>query len=354
MTDFVDNRISTTTDSLIHLLNGNDLPLYAKDSVADDPSINNMLSLDATGKYFSLGKPARVADEDTDAEEKNHADFFTKHLFFFISHRKEIYEDSRMFLSPVPVQNGIAYTGTSGFRCPTLGIYMEYFEHCPKSAVLCEDGKVRFIWRFAGSPLTGSNSCSMVGSDGVAVPCKISDFIELWPKFIRINSRYDACKVNSVVYTLEEVYRRLKEADKPVDIMDSPEILGYKDALTYSEHWKSEYLKEIYKLKDEQKYVHFGSRAPELRELYHEASAKISQSKKEKKTLKDKRIDLKHKLRDGEIDSKTYQEDIMQINKRLEELETGADRWVSQRLEQFFPGCNYTYDDLRTYAIANL
>ena len=194
----------------------------------------------------------------------------------------------------------------------------------------------------------------MAGNDGVAVPCKISDFIELWPKFIRINSRYDACKVNSVVYTLEEVYRRLKEADKPVDIMDSPEILGYKDALAYSEHWKSEYLKEIYKLKDEQKYVHFGSRAPELRELYHEASAKISQSKKEKKTLKDKRIDLKHKLRDGEIDSKTYQEDIMQINKRLEELETGADRWVSQRLEQFFPGCNYTYDDLRTYAIANL
>ena len=44
----------------------------------------------------------------------------------------------------------------------------------------------------------------------------------------------------------------------------------------------------------------------------------------------------------------------MQINKRLEELETGADRWVNQRLEQFFPGCNYTYDDLSSYARANL
>ena len=69
MTDFVDNRISTT-DRLIHLLNGNDLPLYGKDSVTDDPSIDNMLSLDATGKYFYLGKPVRDADDDTDAERK--------------------------------------------------------------------------------------------------------------------------------------------------------------------------------------------------------------------------------------------------------------------------------------------
>ena len=39
-------------------------------------------------------------------------------------------QDSLMFLAPVAAENVLAYTGTSGFRNPTLGVYLEWWVHC--------------------------------------------------------------------------------------------------------------------------------------------------------------------------------------------------------------------------------
>lgn len=350
MTDNIDMQ-SSIDDGSMELMDGSHIPVF-KTPVPADANVDNEPRLDTTGSYFSTVKPGKEESPepaDRETTEKEQVEFFLKHLFFFISHRKEICEDSRMFLSPVPVHSGLAYSGTSGFSRPTLGIYMEFFENCPKSAVLCGDGKVRFVWHIAGSPLTGSNKCSIVGADGVAMPYHVMDFRDLWPKFIEINKRYDSLKSGNIVNTLEEVYLRLKKADNPVDIMDSPEILAYKDALAVSEYWKEEIKKDYYQLKEELKTCRLSTKLSELKELYSEYLASQEQNKMDGKYLREKKTQLKAQLRNKEIDNKTYQKSIGPINKKLDMMKYGADLLVERRLEELFPGSCYRLSDLESF-----
>ena len=69
--------------------------------------------------------------------------------------------DSRMFLCPVPIQNGMAYTGTSGFQRPTLGVYLEWWLNC-ESAMVCEEhGTEKLVYQIAGSPCRAETAVAL-------------------------------------------------------------------------------------------------------------------------------------------------------------------------------------------------
>ena len=57
---------------------------------------------------------------------KEECELFVRNAFYLCAHRERIMSDSRMFLCPVAVRNGLAYTGTAGFTRPTLGVYLEW------------------------------------------------------------------------------------------------------------------------------------------------------------------------------------------------------------------------------------
>ena len=61
----------------------------------------------------------------SDEEREKEVKLFLNNAFLFLKNKDRIMSDSRMFLCPVPIQNELAYTGTSGFHHPALGVYLE-------------------------------------------------------------------------------------------------------------------------------------------------------------------------------------------------------------------------------------
>lgn len=109
----------------IILMNGAVLECFPKESNQGD-FVPDEMKLDTTGVYLSIGnkpcKPQPSATEEKEQQKK----LFTDNAFYLLAHQERIMRDSRMFLAPVAVQNGLAYIGTSGFNAPTLGIYLEW------------------------------------------------------------------------------------------------------------------------------------------------------------------------------------------------------------------------------------
>lgn len=125
--------------------------------------------------------------------------------------QKETWKE--MFLTPIPFENNLAYTGTSGLRNATLGVYLEWWDNC-KRAVLKDKGEITALTYFiAGSPLSGSNHCSAVNRKGMSKSIVFtSPFTEIWSLFMRINQRYTEAKQIYQAYTLEETIAKLREA----------------------------------------------------------------------------------------------------------------------------------------------
>lgn len=196
----------------IQLMNGNVLDCYPK---TDQPCaiVRDKLSLDTTDEFLQIGKSRgkRLLGKIT-PERPAWERLFLQEAFYLYEHREQIMADSRMFLTPLPFKNGLAYTGTSGLNQATLGIYLEWWEECEK-AVIREKDKVEALTYFiAGSPLSGANHCSAVDRKGRSVTMQFSPFSPIWSSFMRINQRYTEAKQRYQSYTLEETIAKLREA----------------------------------------------------------------------------------------------------------------------------------------------
>jgi len=109
------------------------------------------------------GKQLECSVRKTEVKTVADGDFFAKHAFFFLEKADEIFSDSRMFLAPVPVTNGLAYTGT--FEQATLGIYIEWWLNCKEDVRHDSDGNDALTFKISGSPLSGANACLCVSRD---------------------------------------------------------------------------------------------------------------------------------------------------------------------------------------------
>lgn len=175
------------------------------------PSIpeSNELQFDTTGQYLSLDhKPEKTSKEKEKERQRGHSLFY-ENIPLFLANTDRILGDSRLFLAVVPVQNGLAYTGTSGFQQPTLGIYIEggfIIRIAPSYS------KGRPIWFISGSPLSGSHACSSVDSKGKTHKSVLNGrFRDVWRSFVEVNTRYDEAKSRFMAYSLEEVISLLNE-----------------------------------------------------------------------------------------------------------------------------------------------
>lgn len=189
----------------IKLMDGREITGILKSEHPKEIKTDN-LELDKTGQYLTFGnRKPKIPTQDTlkKAERQYQHHLFTENAWLLLANAEKIFSDSRMFLAPVKIQNGLAYTGTSGFWRPTIGIYLEYWLNHKEASV---DKNGNLVWYISGSPLSGRNCCGSVNPEGEQIKItQQTSFSTIWRSFMDVNNRYTEAKQLCEAYTLEEV-----------------------------------------------------------------------------------------------------------------------------------------------------
>ena len=263
---------------IIQLIDGRELFCYRKE---DGPQtiVSDELSLDTTGEYWSLKKNPHMAQRSItrEAERQYHHHLFTENIWLFLEHAEEILSDSRMFFAPVNIQNGLAYSGTSGFRNPTLGIYIEWWLNFAKESH--DNGNP--IWFISGSPLSGCNACSCADPSGKHIRMsREKSFWNVWTTFKDVNTRYTEAKQLYDAYSLEDVILKLRGKEY------SHRIIAIRyEAEAIVESWKMDRLRKhnsalsrkLEKTIMDNKRLQLRQHREEIKTFYNRYSAKEEQ-----------------------------------------------------------------------------
>lgn len=196
----------------IILEDGSSIEGYPK-AIKDAKPIRGELSIDTTGEYLiPAGCQPAPPDKEKEAERRRNNRLFYENAYLFLDNADKILSDSRLFLSEVKVQNGLAITGRSGLQHPTLGIYLEWWLN---HALASHDVEGNPVWFISGSPLSGAHACSAVDSQGKAYDATLNGpFRETWESFMSVNNRYNDAKTRFIAYPLEEVVALLKSTHR--------------------------------------------------------------------------------------------------------------------------------------------
>ena len=198
----------------ITLLDGRELPVILRPEQPAEVRPDD-LALDITGQYLSIGnkrhKKSRRSNKKIsieEAKERYYRQLFIENVHLFLDESDKILSDGRLFFAPVHVPNHLAYTGTSGFQNPTIGVYLQWWLHAPEASF---DENENPIWFISGSPLSGAHACSAVNKNCECVKAQLKgDFLNVWRSFKEINQELTEAKQRCEAYTFEEALIQLR------------------------------------------------------------------------------------------------------------------------------------------------
>lgn len=304
-------------------------------------TVSGEFSLDTTGQYMQIGKKPHFTTDKELAERRKQeeidAKLFYEHAHLFLANVDKILSDSRLFLAPVNVVNGLAYTGTSGFHKPTLGVYIEWWL-CHRDASI--DVKGRPIWFISGSPLSGSNACSAVDRKGKTHRARLNGrFSAVWSSFVEVNNRYTEFKGRYMAYDLKEVIDILKgDADSKQlfklhlrleKVRYDNYIANLKNALKQARELLAEYKAKIQRLI-------FQQCREESTEYYRKCVNLQTVARLTREYFYEQRIELRKTLRSGSIDNITYQRILTPLKKKAKEAEYQCREYEREGLNEIF------------------
>lgn len=306
------------------------------DLVADDT-----LGIDTTGQHRKSRKDQTTVSQKDKEEDKER---FLKNAFYLLANKERILTDSRMFLCPIPIQSGMSLSGTSGFKNPTLGVYLQWWEACPGAMRTDKNGRRSLVYHLAGSNLSGANHCSEVYEDGKTGIVHLYPFREHWQPFVRINNAYTEAKQRYQAYTLKQV----------LEILDHEEENDREYAITLNEQFHTS---EINALNMRLHYLNEQNKA--LREKYNDAMLGWKEEKivnyykgyldlkklldSEMEALAQQKRDLKAALHRGEYTNKEYESLVLPINERIEEAKVELNNYKYHEIEKVFPDENICF-----------
>ena len=345
-----ENKKFQHPEGKIQLLDGRILDCYPLEQPQDE--VDNQLSLDTTGVYLSLKRPnkANTVKDDRDDDEKELEKLFLDNAFVFLENRERILSDSRMFLCPLPFsKSGLAYTGTGGFRNPTLGIFIEFWMACTKASVMEANGRKWLIYHIAGSPLSGCNSCGLVSPQGETKSEQVSSFKDIWRPFVEINTRYDEAKSKYDAYTLRQVLSIFENEGKKVAYKKSTHIFFLEQAnkelkrrmrslKAYTEHIYTKLHKALLELKCEELKAFM----TEYKEREEAMAYRLTQ-------IQHERLELRKRLKSNEIDSIQYQKLWMPLHKEKGQIVGEMNRFVDEALHTLFPDDRITLSEVKDF-----
>ena len=346
----------------ITLLSGRELLCYPKVELSQP--IDNRMKLDTTGQYLSVGRRKPVVKPippELEEQRKQAVKFFTDRAFFFLDHREKILNDSRMFLAPVPVQSGLAYIGTSGFRRPTLGVYVEWWMTCIPAIISRLHNDTWLVYYIAGSPLSGMNCCGIVNANGECRSENLPNpFRAIWGPFTNINTRYDEAKVRYEAYSLEEVVKLLEANDKGDSLTERKLYLLQRENQVLRQEildTREADAKAMEKMRVTLLNAHLECKREALTNWYADYCRKQEEGKEVLESLNLQKQQLKQQFRHGEITRMFYQHKLTPLKKRIfnlqQELECMAKKELSELLPELFnrPGDTelITFDEVEEF-----
>lgn len=332
----------------ITLIDGSQLDCYPI-AFPSDEIVSSEFSLDTTGQYLQIGtKPHFTTDKEL-AERRKQEEIdeklFYEHAHIFLANTDKILSDSRLFLTPVNVVNGLAYTGTSGFRKPTLGVYIEWWLYHKDASI---DAKGHPIWFISGSPLSGGNACSAVDRKGKTHRAQLnSSFSAVWSSFVEVNNRYNEFKGRYMAYELREVIDILEgtnDSQQYFKLHLSLEKVRYdnyisnlKRALKQAKELSAEYKVKI-------QHLIFQQYREEATEYYNKCINLQTVARLTHEYFYEQRIELRKTLRSGSIDNITYQRTLTPLRKKAKEAEKQCCEYEREGLNKVF-GDDASYFD---------
>ena len=331
---------TATLNTKIALIDGSQLDCYPI-ALPSEETVSGEFSLDTTGEYLQVGKkPHFVTDKELAERRKQEeidAKLFYEHIHLFLANADKILSDSRLFLSPVNVVNGLAYTGTSGFHKPTLGVYVEWWLYHKDASI---DSNGRPIWFISGSPLSGSHACSTVDRKGKTHRAQLnSSFSAVWSSFTKVNNRYNAFKGRYMAYDLKEVIDILEGTTDAQQLFKlhlrlekvryDKHIANLKNALKQSKELSLEYKAKIQNLI-------FQQHCEEATEYYRKCVNLQTIARLAREYFYEQRIELRKKLRSGSIDNITYQRTLTPLRKKALEAENQCYEYERGGLNEIF------------------
>ena len=115
-----------------------------------------------------------------------------KYAFFLWEQRTRILSDSRLFLTPVPIDNFIVSHTRHGSDKPTLGILVEWWAYAKEKVwQVDEQGQKWLIFEFQGHYLSGNNRCKAVNAAGELRKFRVDYFSSLFVPFLKIHKLYE-------------------------------------------------------------------------------------------------------------------------------------------------------------------
>lgn len=306
----------------IILHDGRTLDCYPLAEQKPEKIESDSLQLDTTGQYLIIGrrKPTPVPKPSATVEELRQ--LFISNAFYLLAHKERILSDSRMFLCPVAIQNGIAYMGTSGFRKPTLGVYLEWWGLVEEAMRTDKNGCRSLVYQLAGSPLSGRNSCGAIREDGKIEAISLSSFGRHWGPFMQLNQRYTEAKQLYQAYTLQEVLDILHQEDdnSKVDFSVMIDMLFMKREIERLNQRIEKIKEECDRWHDKYNDALIRYNAEAMRQVYADCEAFEAQVTKEIDALKAEKKDLKASLKRGRIDNVSYQRRLTPLKKHINDL----------------------------------
>lgn len=306
-----------------------------------EESISGEFSLDSTGQYLQVCKKAHFVTDKELAERRKQeaidAKLFYEHAHLFLANADKILSDSRLFLAPVHIVNGLAYTGTSGFRKPTLGVYIEWWIYHKDASV---DAKGRPIWFISGSPLSGGNACSAVDRKGKTHRAQLNGrFSAVWSSFVEVNNRYAEFKGCYMAYDLKEVIDIIEGTSDSQQyfklhlrlekVRYDTYIANLKNTLKQARELSVEYKAKIQRLI-------FQQYCEEVTEYYNKCINLQTMARLAREYFYEQRIELRKALRSGNIDNVTYQRTLTPPKKKVKEVEYQCQEYEREGLKEIF------------------
>lgn len=284
--------------------------------------ISNAFTLDTTGQYLSFGRKSAKTPQTYEQKRQLGHRLFYENIPLFLANADKILSDSRLFLAPVPVQNGLAYTGTSGFHRPTLGVYIEWWLYYKEDSV---DRKGRPIWYISGSPLSGCHVCASVDRKGNNHRAKLNGlFSSVWGTFTDVNARYDKAKSRFLAYSLEEVVALLKEETDEAQLFKTHlrlEYMKFRKEVDYLKTRLRSAQEQIVKYQDRLRRMLFESKREKATAYYEKWLNLRTVAKMRYDHFLERRLELRKQLRTGEIANKEYQQTLQPIRKAKEDAD---------------------------------